>query len=147
MIIFDLKVHMVTRLNLNTLLHETQFNLCWVHIWDNDVTVVTKVITYCTEDLVIHINLLLKAADWCCTAYTTVSGQLPSEENCPQLGLGFGSGLGLVLGLGSNQIIAPEERSPRLGLGVGCVSFRVTGTIFLGGNCPRTHPLQLSIKA
>ena len=34
------------------------------------------------------------------------------EENCPQLGLGFGSRLGKVLGMGSNQTIAPEENYP-----------------------------------
>ena len=48
-----------------------------------------------------------------------VSGQLPPEENCPRLGLGFGSRSRLVLGLGGNQAIAPEEDCPRLGLGFG----------------------------
>ena len=38
------------------------------------------------------------------------------EENCPRLGLEFGSGLGLVLGLGA---------------------------IFLGSNCPRTVNILL----
>ena len=45
-----------------------------------------------------------------------VSGQLPPEENCPRLGLRFGSRPGLVLGLGDNQTIAPEEN---------CLPFRV----------------------
>ena len=31
------------------------------------------------------------------------------EENCPRLGLGFRSRLGLVLGLGDNHKIAPEK--------------------------------------
>ena len=42
----------------------------------------------------------------------TVSRQLPPEENCPWLGLGFGSTSGLVLGLGGNQTIAPKEYCP-----------------------------------
>ena len=46
-----------------------------------------------------------------------VSGQLPPspppEENCPRLGLEFWSRLGLILGLGGNQTIAPEEKFPR----------------------------------
>ena len=49
----------------------------------------------------------------------TVYGQLPPEENCPlRLRLEFGSGSGLVLGLGGNQIIALEKNPPRLGLGM-----------------------------
>ena len=43
--------------------------------------------------------------------FKTVSRQLLHEENCPRLGLGFGSRLGLVLGLQGNQTIA-EENSP-----------------------------------
>ena len=46
------------------------------------------------------------------------SGQLPPEENYPQLGWGFGSRLGLVLGLGIHQTIDHEENgSLCLGLG------------------------------
>ena len=37
-----------------------------------------------------------------------VSGQLPPKDNCPRLGLGFGSRLGLVR-VGGNQAIAPNE--------------------------------------
>ena len=39
----------------------------------------------------------------------SVSGQLTPEEDFPRLGLGFGSRLELVLGLGVNQTVAPEE--------------------------------------
>ena len=56
----------------------------------------------------------------------TISEQIARyPDNCtprkiaPRLGLGFGSRLGLVLGLGGNQTIAPEENCPRLGLGFG----------------------------
>ena len=50
----------------------------------------------------------------------------------PRLGLGFRSRSGLVLGLGGNQTIPPEENRPRLGLrfGLGLV-------LGLGGNFPR----------
>ena len=41
-----------------------------------------------------------------------VSGQLTPRKIAPWLGLGFGSRLGLVLGLGVNQTTAPEENSP-----------------------------------
>ena len=36
----------------------------------------------------------------------------PPKKIAPQLGLGFGSKLGLVLGLGGNQAITPEENCP-----------------------------------
>ena len=71
----------------------------------------------------------------------TVSGQLHPEENHPPppwLGLGFGSRLGLILGLGGNQTIAPEEKYPRLGLGFGLRLVLELGAIFLRGNCSRT---------
>ena len=72
--------------------------------------------------------------------FLTVSGQFPPEENhpSPRLGLGFGSRLGLVLGLGGNQTIAPEEKYPRLGLGFGLRLVLELGAILLGGNCSRT---------
>ena len=41
-----------------------------------------------------------------------VSGQLCPKENCPRLGLGFGSRSGLVLGLGGKQTIAPRKIPP-----------------------------------
>ena len=41
-----------------------------------------------------------------------VSGQLPPWKIAPWLGLGFGSRLGLVLGLGVNQTTALQENSP-----------------------------------
>ena len=56
-------------------------------------------------------------------------------DNCsprkivPRLGLGFGSRLGLTLGLRGNQTIAPEENSPRLELG-----FRLGLVLGLGSN-------------
>ena len=44
---------------------------------------------------------------------STVSGQLPPPGKIAlRLGLGFGSRLRLVLGLGVNQAIAPDENSP-----------------------------------
>ena len=61
-----------------------------------------------------------------------VSGQLYPEENCPQLGLGFPSKSGLVLGLGGNQTIAPEKNCPLVRVRVWLrVSFGVGGAIFL----------------
>ena len=39
-----------------------------------------------------------------------VSGQSPQRKIAPWLGLGFGSRLGLVLGSGDNQTIAPEKK-------------------------------------
>ena len=44
--------------------------------------------------------------------------QLPPEENCPQLGFKLWSRLGLILGLGDNQTIAPLGN---------CTMFRVRG--------------------
>ena len=63
---------------------------------------------------------------------TFVSGQLTPEEDFPRLGVGFGSRLELVLGLGVSQTIAPEENSPQLRLGFGL------GLVVGLGNCPRT---------
>ena len=63
---------------------------------------------------------------------TFVSGQLTPEEDFPRLGLGFGSRLELVLGLGVSQTIAPEENSPQLRLGFGL------GLVVGLDNCPRT---------
>ena len=57
-----------------------------------------------------------------------VSGQLPTRKIARRLRLEFSSRLGLVLGLGVNQTIAPKENRPpvrvRVWLGV---SFRVVG--------------------
>ena len=65
----------------------------------------------------------------------TVSGQLPLEEIYPpppNLELGFGSRLGLVLALESNYIIAPEKNCPLVRVRTWVrVSFGV------GGNFPR----------
>ena len=63
---------------------------------------------------------------------TLVSGQLTPEEDFPRLGVGFGSRLELVLGLGVSQTIAPEENSPQLRLGFGL------GLVVGLDNCPRT---------
>ena len=63
---------------------------------------------------------------------TFVSGQLTPEEDFPRLGVGFGSRLELVLGLGVSQTIAPEENSPQLRLGFGL------GLVVGLDNCPRT---------
>ena len=62
--------------------------------------------------------------------FKTVSRQLLHEENCPRLGLGFGSRLGLVLGLQGNQTIALRKIAPWLGFGLGLV-------LGDGGNFPR----------
>ena len=53
------------------------------------------------------------------------------EENYPLLGLRFGSRLRLVLGVGGNQAIAPEENCP-------LVKVFGLGAIILRGSCPRT---------
>ena len=51
--------------------------------------------------------------------------------NAPRLELGFGSRLGLVLGLGCNQTIAPEENCPPVRVrGWVRVSFGVEGGNF-----------------
>ena len=89
----------------------------------------------------------------CIANYTlvkTVSGQLPPRKIVPRLELGFQSRIGLVLGLGQNQAIAPEDNYPlvrvrvwvRISFGVGVrISVGVGGwgwAIFLRGNCRRT---------
>ena len=62
------------------------------------------------------------------------------QENCPRLGLGFWSKLGLVLGLRDNQTIVPGKNWPPVRVRVLVrVSFGVGGggAVFFGGNCPR----------
>ena len=49
---------------------------------------------------------------------TQYRDNFPLRKIAPQLGLGFESRLGLILGLGRNQTIAPEEDYRRLGLGL-----------------------------
>ena len=61
------------------------------------------------------------------------------EENCPRLGLGIQSRIGLVLGLGRYQGNCsggqfPPWLEPEFGLGL----VLGLGAIFLGGYCPRT---------
>ena len=52
--------------------------------------------------------------------FIKVSGELfPREKLPPRLVLGFQSRLGLLLGLGCNQAIAPKNIASRLGLGFG----------------------------
>ena len=52
--------------------------------------------------------------------FIKVSGELlPREKLPPWLVLGFQSRLGLLLGLGCNQTIAPKNVASRLGLGFG----------------------------
>ena len=59
--------------------------------------------------------------------YNGIRTIFPPRKISPRLGLGFGSRLGLVLGLGDNQTIAPKGNSPpvrvrvwvRVSLGVG----------------------------
>ena len=82
------------------------------------------------------------------TKVFSVSGQLPPEENCPpRLGLGFGSRLGLILGLGSNQTIAPEENYSPVRFRVWVrVSFGVGGSDFLGRNFPATKSRKNLLK-
>ena len=68
-----------------------------------------------------------------CHIFKLVSGQLPPHEKiAPQLGLGFGSRLGLVLGLGGNQTSAPEENCPLLALGFWLGLVLRLRAIFLG---------------
>ena len=81
----------------------------------------------------------------CIANYTlvkTVSGQLPPRKIVPRLELGFQSRIGLVLGLGQNQAIAPEDNYPLVRVRVWVrISFGVGGwgwAIFLRGNCRRT---------
>ena len=72
----------------------------------------------------------------------------PPREIAPWLELGFGSSSGLVLGFEGNQKIATEENCPPVRVRVWLrVSFGVGGTIFLGGNCPRTqgHLCQINM--
>ena len=71
-----------------------------------------------------------------------VSGQLPPRKIAPWFGLGFGSRLGLVLGLGGNQVIVPKENCLTVRVRVWVrVSFEV------GGNFPwgqlSSHELKL----
>ena len=74
----------------------------------------------------------------------------PPRKTIPQSGLGFGSRLGLVLGLGATVQMPPSKIDPWLGLGVRLGSVLALGAIFLGGNCPRTdiksHPLTIDIN-
>ena len=64
--------------------------------------------------------------------------RFPPRKIAPQLGLGFGSRLGLVLELGGNQTITLKENCPPVRVrGWVRVSFGV-GAIFLGDNCPTT---------
>ena len=76
---------------------------------------------------------------WRIDDWKSVSGQLPSKENPPGLGLGFGPKSGLVLGLGATRQLPPKEIVPRLGLALslGLILGLGGGAIFLGGNCPR----------
>ena len=60
------------------------------------------------------------------------SDNYPPKKITPQLGIGFGSKLGLVLGFWGNQTIAPKGDCPGLGLGFGL------GLVLrLCGNFPR----------
>ena len=91
----------------------------------------------------------------CIANYTlvkTVSGQLPPRKIVPRLELGFQSRIGLVLGLGQNQAIAPEDNYPLVRVRVWVrISFGVGGWVWClfvwggggggGGNFP---PGQLS---
>ena len=53
--------------------------------------------------------------------FILVSGKLPPRKIAPQLGLGFRSRLGLVLGFGNNQTITSKKNFPlvRVSFGVG----------------------------
>ena len=44
--------------------------------------------------------------------FILVSGKLPPRKIAPQLGLGFRSRLGLVLGFGNNQTITSKKNFP-----------------------------------
>ena len=60
-------------------------------------------------------------------------GNCPPRKIAPWLGLGFGSRLGLVLGLGGNQTITPKENCPPVRVRVWLrVSFGVGGQFSSG---------------
>ena len=62
---------------------------------------------------------------------------VPPRKIAPRLRLGFGSRLGLVLGLGATKLLSPRKIGTWLGLGFGL--WLVLG---LGeGNCPRAYPI------
>ena len=61
--------------------------------------------------------------------------------------MGFGSRLGLILGLGGNQTIAPEENYSPVRFRVWVrVSFGVGGSDFLGRNFPATKSRKNLLK-
>ena len=63
----------------------------------------------------------------------------PSRKIAPRWNFGFGSRLGLALGLGGNKTIVPEENCPWLGFALGLV-LALGGAIFVGGNYSRKFP-------
>ena len=56
----------------------------------------------------------------------------------PQLGLGFGSRSGIVLGLGTTRQLHLKKIVPRVGLGFGLGLVLGLAAVFLECSCPRT---------
>ena len=61
---------------------------------------------------------------------------LESIRTIAPLGLGSGSRLGFALGLGGNQVIAPEENYPQVRLGFGLGLVLGLGRQFSSGKLP-----------
>ena len=70
----------------------------------------------------------------------------PPRKIVPRLGLGFRSRSGLVLGMGATRQLPPRKIVTRLGFGFGLGLVLGLGAVFLGGgggrgggcSCPRT---------
>ena len=106
-------------------------------------------IIICIQNILNIINIILTFINHFTTSYykiqkekSTVRRQIKHNDyiNCPprkiitQLGLWFGSRLGLVLGLGVDQTIAPEENDPPgQGQGLGQGQFWGWGEQFSSG--------------
>ena len=66
------------------------------------------------------------------------SGQLPSKENCPPVGVGVSIKIRVSFMVGGNQTISRSKIAPWLALGFVLVLVLGLGGNFVGGNCPRT---------
>ena len=82
--------------------------------------------------IIIELNRM-KVFQFDYNSHNMVFGQLTPKWIAPRLGLGFESRLGLVLGLGDNQTIVPEENCPLFRVRVWVrVSFGVGGQFSSG---------------
>ena len=120
--------------SMDVLFHDFK-NRCYI-TWSHFFIITLHIWSMCRMKKQINVNgsndLVVKSLDSQSRGpvFKTVSRQLLHEENCPRLGLGFGSRLGLVLGLQGNQTIALRKIAPWLGFGLGLV-------LGDGGNFPR----------